>query len=221
VVDAVSRAASLALLMASLMIALSQPIVNLVCGGGRFTPEDVRMTAVFFALYTLALFAWSAQAIYARAFYAAGITWPPMIASVVILFVAFPLYGIGYRMWGAAGVVLASDAGIVLQAITLGVLLHRRRMVSLAALDFVEMARCLLASVVAGGVAWLFAWGLRIAIHASPNAHLLHFMRWIDLAILIVGTMVWALIAKVILEKVGSALPRVTMQRLRLGSSGS
>src|ERR1039458_9852783 len=75
VADSVSRVVALGFVAASAMIALAQPIAGLVFGGGRFTPEDVRQTALFFALYALSLFLWSAQAIYARSFYAAGVTW--------------------------------------------------------------------------------------------------------------------------------------------------
>jgi putative peptidoglycan lipid II flippase len=217
VADSVSRVVALSFLAASAMIALSQSIVGVIFGGGRFTPSDVNLTAWFFAFYTLSLFAWSAQAIYARAFYAAGITWLPMLASTIILIVAFPLYGLGYKMWGAAGLALASDAGILLQAATLAVLLHKRHMVSLASLDFVEMGRCILAAVTAGAAAWLVAWGLREAALHVPGVHWLHHARWNDAAILLVGFLVWAAIARAILEKAGSALPRVAMQRLRLG----
>jgi putative peptidoglycan lipid II flippase len=77
VADSVSRVVALGVLAASAMVALAEPIVDLIFGGGRFTPNDVRQTALFFALYTLSLFLWSAQAIYARSFYAAGITWLP------------------------------------------------------------------------------------------------------------------------------------------------
>ena len=217
VADSVSRVIALGLLASSLMIALSQPIVGFIFGGGRFTPSDVNHTAFFFALYTISLFAWSAQAIYARAFYAAGITWLPMLASTIILFVAFPLYGMGYKGWGAAGLALASDAGILLQAITLAVLLHKRRMVSLAGLDYIEMARCLLAALVAGFVAWLLAWGLGIEFGNLQSVPLLHHARFADAAILIAGVAVWILITKWILEKAGSALPRVAMRRIGLG----
>ncbi len=216
VADSVSRVVALSLLAASLMMALSHSIVGVIFGGGRFTPGDVRLTGWFFAIYTVSLFAWSAQAIYARAFYAAGITWLPMLASTIILLVAFPLYGLGYRMGGAGGLALASDAGIVLQAVTLALLLHQRRMVSLAGLDFIEMARCLVASVVAGGLAWVFAWGLRRAVLQLPGVHWLHHARLTDAAILVAGTLLWAFITKLILDKTGSALPRVAMKKLRL-----
>jgi putative peptidoglycan lipid II flippase len=210
VADSVSRVAALGLLAASAMIALAQPIVGLIFGGGRFTPADVHQTALFFALYTLSLFLWSAQAIYARSFYAAGITWLPMLASTIITVAAFPLYGIGYRVYGAGGLALASDAGIALQAASLAVLLHQRRMVSLASLDYAEIGRCLLAAL-AGGVAvgLSFGWLSGVLLHALPGQS-----RWIDVAVLVAGSVLWLAIVKVVLEKAGSALPRVTMQRL-------
>jgi putative peptidoglycan lipid II flippase len=218
VADAVSRVVALSLLAASLMIALSQPIVGLIFGGGRFTAGDVNLTAWFFALYTISLFAWSAQAIYARAFYAAGITWLPMLASTIILVVAFPLYEIGYRMWGAGGLALASDAGILLQAVTLALLLHRRRMVSVASLDFAEMGRCLLAAGAGGAAAWLLAWGFAaVTPHLPGIAQMHHAHYWLDSAILLAGLAVWTLIAKGILQRSGSDLPRVAMRRLGFG----
>jgi putative peptidoglycan lipid II flippase len=216
VADSVSRVVALSLLAASAMIALSHSIVGVIFGGGRFTAGDVNLTAWFFAFYTISLFAWSAQAIYARAFYAAGITWLPMLASTIILFVAFPLYGLGYKMWGAAGLALSSDAGILLQAVTLAVLLHKRRMVSLAGLDLAEMGRCLLASIAAGAAAWLTAWGGRHAVLAFPSVHWLHHARWNESVILAAGGAAWTLVAMTILKKTGSTLPRVAMKKLRL-----
>ena len=92
-----------------------------------------------------------------------------------------------------------------------------RRMVSLAGLDYVEMARCLLAALVAGFVAWLLAWGLGIEFGHLQSVPLLHHARFADAAILIAGVAVWILITKWILEKAGSALPRVTLRRIGLG----
>ena len=217
VADAVSRVIALCLLASSAMIALAHPIVGLIFGGGRFTANDVNLTALFFALYTLSLFLWSAQAIYARSFYAAGITWLPMLASTIIVLVAFPLYHMGSERWGTAGLALASDAGIALQAITLAVLLHQRRMVSLASLDFAEMGRCLLAGVGSGAGVWLLIWELGRLTGLLAGAHLAAQTRWIDFAMLIVGTALLVAMARWILEKTGSALPRVAMRRLGLG----
>jgi len=216
VADSVSRVVALGLLAASLMIASAQPIVELIFGGGRFTASDVSHTALFFALYTLSLFAWSAQAIYARAFYAAGITWLPMLASTLILLAAFPLYAFGYQFSGASGLAQASDVGIALQACTLAVLLHQRRMVSLASLDLTEMGRCLLAAMTAGAGAWLAIRGLARMIDYVWGPLRGWPMHSSDMAMLLTGGVVWLAIALWVLDKTGSALPRVTMKRLGL-----
>ena len=212
VADSVSRVVALSLLVASLMMALSQPIVSLIFGGGRFTPGDVNLTSLFLTLFAVSLFAWSAQSIYARAFYAAGITLWPMLASTIILLVAFPLYGLGYHLWGTAGLAVASDFGILLQALTLAVLLHKWHMVSVASLDVAEMSRCLIAATFAGFAVWLIAWGLQSVLSLLPAAH----TRLSSAAILIVGSFVWIVIVKFVLDKLGSALPRVIMRRLHL-----
>jgi putative peptidoglycan lipid II flippase len=216
VADSVSRIVALGLLAASGMIAMSAPLVQVIFLGGHFNMEDVHRTAIFFAIYTLALSFWAAQAIYSRAFYAAGITWLPMLAGSVIALLAMPIYALGYHWHGAVGLALASDAGIALQAVTLAVLLHQRRMVSLASLDFVEMGRCLVAGVVSGGVVWVAIWGLgKLPSHfLQPQGALA--IRMTDLALLAAGSVVWVVIAKWVLEKTGSALPEVAMKRLGL-----
>jgi putative peptidoglycan lipid II flippase len=216
VADSVSRVVALGLLAASLMASLSHPIVGLIFGGGRFTSDDVTSTSHYLALYALSLLFWSAQAIYARSFYAAGVTWLPMLASTAIMLAAFPLYGLCYHHYGTAGLAVASDLGIALQAVTLAILLHQRRMVSLASLDFVEMGRCLLASVTAGTVTWLVFIKLFAQIEPFWGPRLLRQARLIDAAILLGATILWLLVAKWTLEKSGSALPRVMMKRLHL-----
>jgi len=216
VADSVSRVVALGVLAASAMMALAQPIVGLVFGGGRFSPADVQTTALFFALYTLSLALWSAQAIYARSFYAAGITWLPMLASTAIILLAFPLYGMGYRWHGAAGLALASDAGIALQALSLALLLHAKHMVSLASLDYAEMGRCLMAGLTGGGLTW----GLMIYLPArfgpAAGLHFATHVRWVDAAMLLVGTALWLAVAGWVLERSGSALPRVMLRRVGL-----
>jgi putative peptidoglycan lipid II flippase len=214
VADSVSRVVALGLLASSAMIALAHPIVDLIFGGGRFTPNDVRQTSLFFALYTVSLFLWSAQSIYARSFYAAGITWLPMLASTIILLVAFPFYGLGNAWFGTAGLAMASDAGIALQAVTLALLLHQRRMVSLASLDYAEMGRCLVAGTASGGVVWAAVWGIEKLPGVLFHSHIPGQLRWIDLGLLVVGGVLWVAVAKWVLERNGSALPRVAMKRL-------
>jgi putative peptidoglycan lipid II flippase len=217
VADSVSRVASLGLLGASGMIALGFPAIDLVMTGGRFSAADSRLCAAYFSIFSVSLFLWSAQAIYARAFYAAGNTFAPMVASTAVTLVSLPIYASLNHWMGAAGLALASDIGIAMQTLTIAVLLHKRRMVSLASLEYVEMGRCLLAALVAGAAAWLTAWGLGIEFGHLQGVSLLHRARVADAAILTLGIVVWTFITKWILERTGSALPRVTMRRLGLG----
>ena len=150
VADSVSRVTSLGLLCASGMVALGWPAIDLVFTGGRFSAADARQCSLYFAIFSVSMFLWSAQAIYARAFYAAGNTFAPMVASTIVTVVSLPIYYSLFHWRGATGLALASDAGIALQTLTIALLLHQRRMVSLASLDYVEMGRCLLAALTAG-----------------------------------------------------------------------
>jgi putative peptidoglycan lipid II flippase len=109
--------------------------------------------------------------------------------------------------------------GIALQTFTIAVLLHQRRMVSLASLDYREMGRCLLAALAGGSATGLLAWGLgRLARHPQAVAELHHAHSHVrslaDAFILITGVAVWTLVTGWTLEKSGSALPRVVLRRL-------
>jgi putative peptidoglycan lipid II flippase len=214
VADSVSRVAALGLLAASGMVALAVPLVELLFVGRRFSAGDARECAAYFAVFSLSMFLWSAQAIYSRAFYAAGNTFIPMAAGTAVTAVSWPIYAALYHWHGAMGLAVASDIGIVLQTGTIAVLLHQRRMVSLASLDYAELGRCLAASLAGGGVVWAAMQGLeRLPIHWLHSQVAMQ-IRWADLGLLVIGCGLWLAVAGFILKKSGSALPRVAMKRL-------
>jgi putative peptidoglycan lipid II flippase len=216
VADSVSRVAALGLLAASGMIALGQPMIDLVFTGGRFSAGDSRECATYFAVFSVSLFLWSAQAIYARAFYAAQNTFVPMAAATIVTAASLPIYAVFYHWQGAMGLAIASDIGIALQTGTIALLLHRRQMVSLASLDYSEMGRCLLAGLTSGVAAWMVIWGMGGVLCHMAQSHGSAHMRWIDLGQIVAGTAVWLVAAMWVLHKAGSALPRVMMKRLGL-----
>ncbi len=216
VADSVSRVAALGLLAASAMVSLGWPAIDLVMTGGRFSSADSRLCAFYFALFSVSLFLWSAQAIYARAFYAAGNTFAPMVASTIVTLVSLPIYETLFHLHGAMGLALASDVGIAMQTLAIAVLLHKRHMVSLAGLDYPELGRCLAAALAAGTATWLVVRGVGALLVHAHAAHGAHASRWADLAMAIAGTAVWLPLIKIVLEKTGSALPRVIVQRLGL-----
>jgi putative peptidoglycan lipid II flippase len=107
------------------------------------------------------------------------------------------------------GLAFASDIGIAMQTLAVAGLLHRRRMVSLANLDYREMGRCLAAAIAGGAATWIvFSWLAGMVIHTHS--------RWSDLVVLIAGGLLWTAISIWVLKLTGSALPRVMMKRLRL-----
>jgi putative peptidoglycan lipid II flippase len=207
VADSVSRVAALGLLAASGMIAMAPSLVDLVLRGGRYTVLDTAQTAVYFAIFSISLCLWSAQAIYARAFYAAGNTIVPMIAGTAVTVISLPIYAVLYRLHGTMGLAVASDVGITLQTLALAVLLHQRRMVSLASLDYRELGRCLVAGAAAGAAVWA---AIYMTARWVPGHN-----RWIDLVQLMVGSGLWILLAGWLLSRLGSALPRATLKRLK------
>ena len=217
VADSVSRVACLGLLSASAMIALGETMIDLFFTGGRFSTSDAHLCAIYFSIFSISTFLWSAQAIYARAFYAAGNTFVPMVASTLVTVVSLPIYASLFHAYGAMGLAAASDIGIAMQTLTIGALLHQRHMVSLASLDYAELGRCLAASVASGVVVWLlFSWlggklthvmGISLPVHG----------RAADLAVLTAGGAVWLAVTDRILAGTGSALPRTVRSRLGLG----
>jgi putative peptidoglycan lipid II flippase len=212
VADSVSRVAGLGLLAASGMIALGKPLIELIFVGGHFSEADAGLCAVYFTIFSMTLFLWGAQSIYARAFFAAGKTLEPAIAGTIITIVSVPFYATFYHTWGVMGLAVASNLGITLQTVTIALMLHQKHMVSLASLDYAELGRCLLAGLISGSVVGGAVWGLGRTHLPLP----FHQGRAMDAAILVVGSLLWMIVTKWTLEKSGSALPRVAMQRLHL-----
>ena len=111
------------------MIGLAYPAVDFIFRGGSFHRGDSVETAHYFAIFAVSLFLWTGQAIYARAFYAAGDTLTPMAAGVIVTLISLPVYWLLYHAAGAIGLSFASDIAILLQTAALALLLHRRRIV--------------------------------------------------------------------------------------------
>jgi putative peptidoglycan lipid II flippase len=214
VADSVSRVTCMGLLAASGMIALGKPAIDLLFVGGRFSTLDARECAAYCAVFSVSLFLWSAQSIYSRAFYAAGDTFVPMVAGTIITVISLPIYAGFFRGYGAMGLAFASDLGIGLQTLTIAFLLHQRKMVSLASLDYREMARCVAAALTGGAITWIvFSW---MAGELFPSMNRSGHQRLTDVAVLIAGGLLWGGITLLVLKRTGSALPKVMMKRLRM-----
>ncbi len=150
----VYRVVAAALLVSSFMTAAALPLIDLVYRRGHLHFSDSQTTAVYFFWFSISLAFWSAQGLYARAFYAAGNTLTPMIASTLVTLASLPIYAALNRAFGPRGLVIASDLGIAANCLTAAFLLHRRRLVPAGGLEGKEISKALLISVVGAVIGW-------------------------------------------------------------------
>lgn len=143
------RIAAASLLIASFMTAAALPLIDLVYRRGHLHFSDSQTTAVYFFWFSLSLAFWAAQGLYSRAFYAAGNTWTPMLASTIITLASLPLYSILFRHLSTVGLVIASDLGIAANCTAMAVLLNRRKLVPAAGLEWKEIAKSLVVALAA------------------------------------------------------------------------
>ncbi len=198
---AVSRLFSVGLLVSAWMIALAPWLLDLF-RGGRFRRADTAETTLLFTTLSLTLGLWAVQGIYARAFYAASDTRTPAITGTLITVLSVPMYWALYRARGLQGLAIASDLGILAQTVSLAVLLHRKRLVSLAHLDGLEIGRAALAALAAAMAVGFTAYRMPPAqTHAG------------DAVIILAGTLIWAAIGVGLLHLTGSKLPRQILRR--------
>jgi len=148
----VYRTSAAALLVTSLMMASSLPVIDLVyrLPHGHFTSNDSQATASYFFWFSISLVFWAAQGLYARAFYAAGNTLTPMVASSLITVASLPMYRALYHAFSSIGLALASDLGIAANCLAMAILLHQRNLVRWDQLQWRELGKATLTAAAAG-----------------------------------------------------------------------
>ena len=177
---AVTGIFTLSILCTAWFMAAALPVVDLVYRRGRFEFSDTQQTAVYLFCFSLALGFWAIQVLYARAFFAAGDSRTPMIASTIVTIAAFPIYAAMFRLFSIVGLVIASDIAIVMDTTVLALLLHRRHLVRLTELCWGEIGKV----VTVAGFAGVAAWGVSQAI-------ILHGNRKDDLVALGLISLAW------------------------------
>jgi putative peptidoglycan lipid II flippase len=204
--DSVYRVAAASFLATGWMMAAAFPLIDLVYRRGRFLVSDTQTTAVYFFWFSLSLALWSAQGLYARAFYAAGDTLTPMAAVTMITASSLPIYSWLFHSYGVVGLAWASDIGIGANLFALAWLLHYRKMVSLGTLRWDELGKCAVTAVVAGGIS------LEVAKSVTPYVGS-HGSRIADLAQLVLISLTWGAATAAGLWLLKSQLPQDLRRR--------
>lgn len=209
----ITRILAVSLLAAAALFALAQPLIDLLLRGGAFSRADARATAVLFAVFTLSLPFWAAQSLYARAFFAASDTRTPMLGGTAVMLLSIPLYWLLHRQFGVVGLAWASDLAIVAQTLTLAVLAHRRRLVSLFGAgggpDTTELARAVAAALVSWG-------GVALLLHALPRTVTGGASHLSALLTLLGGGALWLVLSLAALKLTGSRMPEQMLGRRAL-----
>ena len=153
------QAAELAMLLclpAALALAVSAlPLISALFQGGRFTPEDARLTALTLSIIVLGLPAYVLVKVLTPGFYARQDTATPvkiaalvLIATVVLNFLLIPPFGI-------AGLASAIAICSWLNCLMLYVILHRRGYFRIEGWLASRIARQFLAGAAMAAVLWL------------------------------------------------------------------
>jgi putative peptidoglycan lipid II flippase len=206
--DSVYRVSAASLLACSLMMVAALPLIDLVYRRGQFTFADAQASALYFFWFSLSLILWSAQGLYARAFYAAGDTLTPMIAVSVITAASLPVYSMLFQAFGVVGLAWASDIGIGANLVAQAWLLHRKGLVRLDGLRWDELGKAFVVAVVAGGISFEVAKAVSLPTSGGGS-------RVADLQRLALVTVTWAAAVAGGLWLVQSELPRDLRRRKR------
>jgi putative peptidoglycan lipid II flippase len=168
------------------MIILARPLVQLLLQHGKFTSQDTVMTATALCFYAIGIFAWSAQSILARGFYAMQDTITPVVIGTAVTLIFIPMNWLFMTPFhlSFSGLALATTiAAIMHMTVMMGVLRKRlhgfdgKRML-------LSVIKIIFASAIAGAVCWIIR--LKLDNHFHPLTTIHHVK--IDAAItLLVG----------------------------------
>ena len=195
--NSVYRISAVSFLATAWMMAAALPLIDILYRRGRFQFSDSRETALYFFWFAISLAFWSAQALYARAFYAAGDTLTPMIASSIITLASLPMYSVLFRSFSVVGLTISSDVGIFANTVALALLLHRRKLVMTSALPWKELGKAAFTA--------LFALVLSYGVARSIT---LNGSRGADILSLFLVSITWAAAVAMGLWATRSELPR-------------
>ncbi|MFH1156559.1 MAG: murein biosynthesis integral membrane protein MurJ [Pseudomonadota bacterium] len=98
-----------------LIIVLRHEIVLLLFQRGRFNAEATQLTARILPYLMAGTFAFAAQTVVVRGYYATQNTWFPALFSTLAVCASLPLYYILMNLMGARGIALALSLGAAIQ----------------------------------------------------------------------------------------------------------
>jgi putative peptidoglycan lipid II flippase len=131
---------------------------------GQFTPEDTKMTALTLSCLMVGAIAFISQTVVNRGFYATQNTILPAVFGTIGVVLSLPMYWVGLKTMGVAGVGLAISASALLQTIFLFSAWNRRSN-NTAAIDvYRAYLKAAIGALVIGAILWLVHGALRMPL---------------------------------------------------------
>jgi putative peptidoglycan lipid II flippase len=124
-IDALALLLVLALIAQAALFAAGPEMAEVIWGRSKFSVADLQEIGLFTGILGLALWAWSAQMLVARGFYAQGRTWTPTVVGSLIALGGYPLYSTLAERFGGLGLAAASGIVVSVYIITLFAVLSR------------------------------------------------------------------------------------------------
>jgi putative peptidoglycan lipid II flippase len=112
-------------LLAQVVLTCAGEEISRILYGGRIPDTQHAAIGTAVGVFSIGLWAWAAQTVIARGFYAAGKTWVPPAVGTAVVVIAYPLYEMLGRRAGTTGLALASAVAISAYGIALVLLLRR------------------------------------------------------------------------------------------------
>jgi len=161
--------------ISSLTIAQSSTVVRFVFANTRLHGADFQATSYALAIFSFAMFAWGAQYIFSRGFYATHNTWTPALVGTGIMLASLPLYAFLVHRYQYIGLAIASSAAIILYMLVLFLLLNRHTHNHQAGRVVLFFTKITVASTVAGVVCYRLTTWFQARVHwqTRPTALML------------------------------------------------
>lgn len=158
------------------LILLRQEIIEVILKGGKFTNDDVQLTASLLGVLSLALLAQSLIPLFARFFYAKKNTYTPVGISLIgfLSNIFASLYFAKYLHWGVLGIATGMVLSSVLQAFLLVRAVHmKEHIVLFTEGETAKYTKMLMATLIMSLGVWLLQQLFGLIPHQSTIISLL------------------------------------------------
>ena len=166
-INKVLRYLSVVVPVSILVALLRYEIVRVLYERGRFTPMDTDMTALTLACLMVGAIAFVSQTVVNRGFYATQNTLLPAVFGSLAVLASLPVYWLGLKLMGVAGVGLAISASALIQTLLLFAVWNRRSGNTAAAGVYRAYVNAIGAGLVIGALLWPLHRGLRAMLEPA------------------------------------------------------